>query len=129
MRFFPIKFPLLILRAFCRNNKRIHVVLHCLSCTVHYVYPASHPILSLNQHSFELPGELLKAPFDSTVPLYSPAVQSSFGTVQYTLQQKSRLCTSRKEIARPLSQFLHSCVCERFIYSHDIWLQTDTGII
>jgi hypothetical protein len=25
----------------------------------------------------------------------------------------------RKRIARPQSQFPHSCVCERFIYSHD----------
>jgi hypothetical protein len=25
----------------------------------------------------------------------------------------------RKGIARPLSQFPHSCVCERFLYSHD----------
>jgi hypothetical protein len=25
----------------------------------------------------------------------------------------------RKGIARPQSQFPHSCVCERFIYSHD----------
>ncbi len=25
----------------------------------------------------------------------------------------------RKGVARPQSQFPHSCVCERFIYSHD----------
>ncbi len=25
----------------------------------------------------------------------------------------------KEEIARPRSQFQHSCVCERFIYSHD----------
>ncbi len=32
------------------------------------------------------------------------------------LQRKSRLCSPRKGIARTQSQFLHSCVCERFIY-------------
>ncbi len=31
-----------------------------------------------------------------------------------TLQRKSHLCVPRKEIARPQSQFPHSCVCERF---------------
>ncbi len=36
-----------------------------------------------------------------------------------TLQRKSDLCTARKETARPQSQFPHSCICERFIYSHD----------
>jgi hypothetical protein len=76
--FFLIKFHRLILRALCRNNFRTHIVLHFLSCTTHKGFPASHPILSLNQHNFELPGELLKAAFDSTVPLYSPAEQSSF---------------------------------------------------
>ncbi len=34
----------------------------------------------------------------------------------YTLQRKSHLCTSRKGIARPQTQFPHSCVCERYIY-------------
>ncbi len=29
------------------------------------------------------------------------------------------LCIPRNGTARPQSQFLHSCVCERFIYSHD----------
>jgi len=32
---------------------------------------------------------------------------------------KSHLCIPKKEIARPQSQFPHSCVCERFIYSQD----------
>jgi hypothetical protein len=34
-----------------------------------------------------------------------------------TLQQKSLLCIPRKGIARPHSQFPHSCVCDRFLYS------------
>ncbi len=34
------------------------------------------------------------------------------------LQRNFNLCIPRKGTARPLSQFLHSCVCERFIYSH-----------
>jgi hypothetical protein len=36
-----------------------------------------------------------------------------------TLQRNFNLCNTRKVIARSLSQFPHSCVCERSIYSHD----------
>jgi len=36
-----------------------------------------------------------------------------------TLQRKSHLCIPRKGISRPQSQFPHSCVCERFLYSQD----------
>jgi hypothetical protein len=39
--------------------------------------------------------------------------------MMHALQRKSHLCISRKGIARPKSQFPHSCVCERFIYSQD----------
>ncbi len=47
--------------------------------------------------------------------------------VTNTLCRKSNFCIPRKGIVWPHSQFLHSCVCERFIYiprigSH-IWLQ------
>jgi hypothetical protein len=35
------------------------------------------------------------------------------------LQGKSHLCFPFLGIARPQSQFPHSCVCERFIYSQD----------
>jgi hypothetical protein len=43
----------------------------------------------------------------------------------YTLQRKSHLCIPFLGIARRQSQFPHSCVCERFIYSQDryTWLQ------
>jgi hypothetical protein len=34
-----------------------------------------------------------------------------------TLYRKSDLCIPRNETARPRSQFLHSCICERFKYS------------
>ncbi len=34
-----------------------------------------------------------------------------------TLYRKSDLCIPRNETARPRFQFLHSCVCEQFIYS------------
>jgi hypothetical protein len=34
------------------------------------------------------------------------------------LQRNFDLCIPSKGTARPLSQFLHSCVCERFKYSH-----------
>jgi hypothetical protein len=36
-----------------------------------------------------------------------------------TLQGKSHLCIPFLGIARPWSQFPHSYVCERFIYSQD----------
>jgi hypothetical protein len=35
------------------------------------------------------------------------------------LQRKSHLYDPRQGIARPQSQFPHSCVCDRFIYSQD----------
>ncbi len=38
---------------------------------------------------------------------------------RYTLQRKSNLCIPFMGIARPQSQFPHSCVCERCIYSQD----------
>ena len=37
----------------------------------------------------------------------------------YTLQRQFRLYIPFLGIARPQPQFLHSCVCERFIYSQD----------
>jgi hypothetical protein len=40
-------------------------------------------------------------------------------TCQPTLQGKYHLCIPFLGIARPQSQFPHSCVCERFIYSQD----------
>ncbi len=41
------------------------------------------------------------------------------GERRYTLQGKFHLCIPFLGIARPQSQFPHSCVCEQFIYSHD----------
>ncbi len=35
------------------------------------------------------------------------------------LYHESDLCISRNETVRPHSQFLHSCICERFTYSQD----------
>ena len=35
------------------------------------------------------------------------------------LYRKSDLCIPRNKIVRPCSQFLHSYICERFIYSPD----------
>jgi hypothetical protein len=37
-----------------------------------------------------------------------------------TLQRKSHLCIPFLGIARPQSQFPHSCVCEQFVYSQDL---------
>jgi hypothetical protein len=37
----------------------------------------------------------------------------------HTLYRKSNWFIPRNETARPRSQFLHSCICERFMYSHD----------
>ncbi len=33
------------------------------------------------------------------------------------LQRRSDLCIPRNEPSQPCSQFPHSCICERFIYS------------
>ncbi len=41
-------------------------------------------------------------------------------------ENKSDLCITKNETARPHSQFLHSCICERFMYSSislPSWLQ------
>jgi hypothetical protein len=51
-----------------------------------------------------------------TTPVHHMLFFLSFTT---TLQINFDFCISRKGTARPLSQFPHSCVCERFIYSHD----------
>ncbi len=39
--------------------------------------------------------------------------------VSSTLLRRSDLCIPRNETARPHSQFPHSCICDRFIYSQD----------
>ncbi len=39
----------------------------------------------------------------------------SLQSSDFALQRKSHLCIPRKGIARPQSQFPHSCVCERFL--------------
>ncbi len=41
------------------------------------------------------------------------------GPILHALQRKFLLCISFLGIARPQSQFPHSCVCERFVYSQD----------
>jgi hypothetical protein len=43
-----------------------------------------------------------------------PAIQE-----EVPLYRKSDLCIPRNEIVGPRSQFLHSCISERFIYSQD----------
>jgi hypothetical protein len=40
-------------------------------------------------------------------------------TFEDTLQRKSHFCIPFPGIAQPHYRFPHSCVCERFIYSHD----------
>jgi len=55
----------------------------------------------------------------STLPL--PFLVANIGNSSpcHTLQKNYYLCIFRKGTARPQSQFPHSCVCERFMYSHD----------
>ncbi len=43
----------------------------------------------------------------------------SHNTLQRQFTKKFETTINRNETARPQSQFLHSCFCERFIYSHD----------
>ncbi len=44
----------------------------------------------------------------------SPVMGATWKYKSWTLQRISHLCIPRKGIARPQSQFQHSCVCERF---------------
>jgi hypothetical protein len=50
-----------------------------------------------------------------------------------TLNRKFETYLPRNETARPLSQFLHSCTYERFIYSQDpgfyVWFPTSLSVI
>jgi hypothetical protein len=46
-------------------------------------------------------------------------VKSDSGCTAMTQYRKFETNISRKGIARPQFQFQHSCVCERFMYSHD----------
>jgi hypothetical protein len=41
-------------------------------------------------------------------------------TMVTTLQRKYPLCIPFLGIVRPHSQFLHSCICEQFLYSQDL---------
>ncbi len=43
------------------------------------------------------------------------------GYWQLTLQTRSDLCIPRNETVWPRSQFLHSCICERFLYMCRNW--------
>jgi hypothetical protein len=43
----------------------------------------------------------------------------TYVSLSTALQQKSYLCIPFLGILRPQSQFPHSCVCERFMYSQD----------
>jgi hypothetical protein len=60
--------------------------------------------------------------------IFIDSVQNSivFWCHQVTLYIKSDLCIPRTETAQPRSQFLYSCICQRFIYFQDrspIWLE------
>ncbi len=48
-------------------------------------------------------------------------IYKNYNILQYShiLQRKSHVCIPFLGIARPQSQFPHSCVCEQFIYSQD----------
>jgi hypothetical protein len=60
---------------------------------------------------------------------YSCHASNSLGRAKGAIQLRGKFCTTlrrkphlyipRKGIARPQSQFPHSCVCERFVYSQD----------
>ncbi len=47
------------------------------------------------------------------------AISRAHITFKKTQYRKFKTNTPSKGIARPQSQFPHSCICERFIYSHD----------
>ncbi len=53
------------------------------------------------------------------VPITEKAGAGSHVASPVSYCRKLNLCILKKGIALPRSQFLHSCVCERFIYSQD----------
>jgi hypothetical protein len=53
------------------------------------------------------------------VPLNPLDLRSVFSYLYCILYRKFERNIPRNGTARPCSQFLHSCICERFIYSHD----------
>ncbi len=57
----------------------------------------------------------------------SPPTLVAARTHSETQYRKFETNTPRKGIVQPQSQFPHSCVCERFIYSHDRSRQTDAA--
>ncbi len=63
-----------------------------------------------DKHSHTNPGILVQLPINVAVCEWHTA------KTQY---RKFKTNIPIKGIARPQSQFSHSCVCERFIYSHD----------
>jgi hypothetical protein len=55
----------------------------------------------------------------SAILVKTKQVQDSFIRTAKKQYRKFETNIPRKGIARPQSQFPHSCVCGRFLYSHD----------
>jgi hypothetical protein len=57
----------------------------------------------------------------NALPLFLASIRTirSFQHTAKTQNRKFETYIPIKVIARPQSQFPHSCVCEKFIYSHD----------
>ncbi len=68
------------------------------------------------EQKFSPPGKVILKDTHSFLLLFSSAQTSYTAKTQY---RKFETNIPRKGIARPQSQFTHSCVCERFIYSRD----------
>ncbi len=74
-----------------------------------------HLLLQGNHHAITQPAS------SSTASRYSPTAQpiSSSTALQRQKTKISKQLFPEKGISGSQSQFPHSCVCERFIYSHD----------
>jgi hypothetical protein len=79
------------------------------------------PVLHASALRLVLQLERLRGPALSWTSWFRAfAAANSTTILLHALQRNLDLCILRKGIARPQSQFPHSCFCERLIYSH-LW--------
>jgi hypothetical protein len=101
----------------CCGGHQIHVSVqwccindNCLRCR----QAGRSPSCQSEAFQHDTRGQAVSNMAHQAVFLYTYTPQNCY----HTLQGKSHLCIPLG-IAWPQSQFLHSCVCERFIYSQD----------
>ncbi len=107
-----------------RSGNTIRVSLYISNAAVFRVFPW-HVVAQLqffrSGSRFKSPCENFKNVAENAVLSPSISGEFSFRLIRSltTLQRQFRLYIPFLGIVRPQPQFLHSCVCERFIYSQD----------